>query len=58
MAKNVLGVKLYNVKEVAELLGVTPETARNYIKDGRLNAKKIGVRYYVSEERLKAFLVE
>lgn len=56
--KTVLGVKLYNVKEVAELLGVTPETARNYIKDGKLNAKKIGVRYYVSEERLKAFLVE
>lgn len=57
MPKAVLGVKLYNTTEVAELLGVTKETARKYISDGRIKAKKIGTRYYVSEEKLKAFLL-
>lgn len=56
MPKVILDVKLFNTQEVAELLGVGVETARNYIAEGRLKAKKIGTRYYVSEEKLKAFL--
>lgn len=57
MPKVILDVKLYNAQEVAELLGISVETARNYISDGRLKAKKIGTRYYVSEEKLKEFLL-
>lgn len=57
MPKNVVGVKLFNAEELADLLGVTTETARRYIKDGRIKARKIGTRYYVSEPNIKAFLL-
>jgi excisionase family DNA binding protein len=34
--------KLYTIKEVASLLGVTTQTIHNYRKSGHLNALKIG----------------
>ena len=48
-------VVLFGVKEVAELLSVTPRTIMNYIKDGRLRAVKIGGRWRISKDNLKAF---
>lgn len=54
--KEVLGVKLYTLKEVGELLGVQAQTASKYIQQGRLKARTIGGCKYVSEENLKEFL--
>lgn len=56
MPKIVLDVKLYSTVEVAELLGITPQTARTYVTEGKIKGKKIGGKYYVSEEKLLAFL--
>jgi excisionase family DNA binding protein len=35
-------IKMLTVNEVAKLLKVSPRTVRNYIKDGKLKAVKIG----------------
>ena len=54
--KEVLGVKLYSVAEVGELLGVQRPTASKYIQQGKLKARTIGGHKYVSKENLKDFL--
>lgn len=54
--KEVLGVKLYTLKEVGELLGVQAQTASKYIQQGRLKARTIGGCKYVSEDNLRDFL--
>ena len=54
--KQVLGVKLYSLAEVGELLGVQRPTASKYVQQGRLKARTIGGHKYVSEEDLKEFL--
>jgi len=55
--KEVLGVKLYTIAEVGELLGVQRPTASKYIQQGKLKARTIGGYKYVSEESLKEFLL-
>lgn len=54
--KTILGVNLYNLKEVAEMLSVTTTTIHNYIKSDSLDARKIGGRWYVAEETIKLFV--
>jgi excisionase family DNA binding protein len=56
MPKIILDVKLYSLTEAADLLGVTRGTLTKYIANGRLTAKTIGGKKYVSEENLKSFL--
>lgn len=56
MPKIILDVKLYNLQEAANLLGVTRASITKYISSGRLVATLIGGRKYVSEENLKSFL--
>ena len=55
--KEILGIKLYTLKEVGELLGVQPQTASKYVSDGKLKARVIGGIKYVSEDGLKDFLL-
>ncbi len=55
--KEILGIKLYTTTEVGELLGVQPQTISKYVADGRLKARVIGGKKYVSEEGLKEFLL-
>lgn len=55
--KEVLGVKLYTLKEVGELLGVLPVTVSKYIADGKMNAVLIGGRKFVTEESIKEFVL-
>ncbi|MCY0935801.1 helix-turn-helix domain-containing protein [Streptomyces sp. H34-S4] len=42
------GRELYTVGEVAELLGLHVRTVRNYVRDGRLKAVRIGKQYRIS----------
>ncbi|MEU0098827.1 helix-turn-helix domain-containing protein [Streptomyces sp. NPDC006267] len=46
--------ELYSVGEVAELLGLHVRTVRNYVRDGRLRAVRIGRQYRVSKDDLAA----
>lgn len=54
--KEVFGTRLYDMKEVGQLLGVTSQTVAKYIKEGRLSARAIGKRYFVSEDDLRKFV--
>lgn len=49
-------VKAYNVQEAADLLDVSAQTIRAYIKQGKLKAQKAGNKYIITEETLKAFI--
>lgn len=55
--KEVLGVKLYSLKEVGQLLGVQPQTVSKYLQQGKIKARTIGGYKYVSEESIKNFLL-
>ena len=57
MPRIILDVKLYSIKEVSQLLGVTYQTTQKYISDNKIEAQIIGGRKYVSEEKLKSFLL-
>lgn len=54
--KEVLGVKLYTLAEIGELLGVQRPTVSKYINQGKIKARTIGGLKYVSEENLREFL--
>src|SRR5215469_1058762 len=43
---------LYSVEQVAELLGLHVRTVRNYVRDGRLKAVRIGKQYRIAREDL------
>ena len=58
MAKIIEGIKFYTVPEVAEVLQVTPQTVRAYIKQGRLKGQRIGRPILITENNLKEFLQE
>lgn len=42
MSTEIQGNKFYTVQETASLLRVTPQTVRNYIREGRLKGIRIG----------------
>ncbi|MBV9507920.1 MAG: helix-turn-helix domain-containing protein [Acidobacteriia bacterium] len=45
---------LYSVEQVAELLGLHVKTVRNYVREGRLKAVRIGKSYRIAREDLEA----
>ncbi len=57
MPVKIAGIKMYTAKEISEILGVHVVTARKYMAEGRIKAKKIGGnRYLVAEAHLREFL--
>jgi len=50
------GSGLYSVRQVADQLGVHPETVRRLIHDGRLDAVRIGRVLRVHSAALEGFL--
>lgn len=46
---------LYSVEQVAERLGLHARTVRNYVRDGRLPAVRIGKQYRIAHADLEAF---
>ena len=49
-------MKVYDLDEVVELLGLNIQTIRIYIKEGKLKASKVGRKYVVTEDAIKEFL--
>lgn len=54
--REILGVKLYGVEEVAELLGITERTVREYLKRGKMRGQKLAGVWEISEDNLRYFL--
>ena len=51
-------MKPYDVDEAAEYCKCHPETIREHIREGRLNASKPGRKYCITQSALDAFLFE
>lgn len=49
-------IKLYNIKQTAEILGVTTRTLQTYIKNGRIKARKIGRGWKFTEQNINDFI--
>ena len=47
--------ELFSVEQVAVKLGLHVRTVRNYVRDGRLKAVRIGKQYRIAAEDLEAF---
>jgi putative molybdopterin biosynthesis protein len=56
MVTQIENIKFYTVQETAELLRVTPQTIRSYIKQGKLKGKRIGRPILISEANIQEFL--
>jgi excisionase family DNA binding protein len=50
------GTGLYSVRQVADQLGVHPETVRRLIHDGRLDAVRVGRVLRIESSELEGFL--
>lgn len=50
--------KFYTVSEVSSLLRVHWQSVLNYIKNGSLEAVKLGKGYRISEEALNKFIAD
>lgn len=48
MAKKIGSIKMYDSKEVSELIGLTEQSVRMYFRTGKLKGKKIGKNWYIS----------
>ena len=55
MSIQVGDMKLYEVEELAEILGVGLPTIRKCLREGKLKGTKPAKRWYVSEEALKDY---
>ena len=49
-------ITIYNVKEISDILGITQVTIREYIRQGKLRAKKIAGEWRITGESLRDFL--
>jgi excisionase family DNA binding protein len=47
--------ELYSVEQVAERLGLHVRTVRNYVRDGKLPAVRIGKQYRIANSDLESF---
>jgi len=48
----------FTVEDIAEQLGVSVDTVRNWIKQGKLDAYKVGRDYRISREQFEKFMEE
>lgn len=49
-------IKLYTVVEAADLLQVTPQTIRMWIRNKRLKAVRMGRPFFISQKSIDKFL--
>jgi excisionase family DNA binding protein len=56
MATVIEGIKFYTVLETAEVLKVTPQTIRSYIRQGKLRGQRVGRPTLITERSLQEFL--
>jgi len=50
-------IKAYDVQELAKLFDMTPQSVRKFIREGRIKGRKVGTRWYVTEEAIRDYLM-
>ena len=48
-------LKLYSIEELSELLDIQPVTVRKYCRLGRIKARNLAKKWYVSEDSLTEY---
>jgi len=56
MATIIENIKFYTIPEISEVLEVTPQTIRAYIKKGKIKSKRVGRSILITENNLREFL--
>lgn len=56
MPKTIAGRIVYTLDEVAERLGVSERSVREYLRTGRLRGQKYGRSWHITQENLQTFL--
>lgn len=56
MPKEILGVEVYSLQETAEILGVTIQTMRNYVRKGLITPVLICGKKYISTDALREYI--
>lgn len=57
MVKEIAGVKMYNIKDLAESLGLTERTIRGWYQKNKITGGvKLGKEWFISEANLQRFL--
>lgn len=51
-------LRIYTVKEVADLLKVSKMTISRYIQSGKLKSSKLGRMYRITDDDLRKFLAD
>lgn len=51
-----MAVETYTVEQIAEQLGVSVRTIREYVRDGKIKAVKVGNKYIISEDNFRDFV--
>jgi excisionase family DNA binding protein len=46
---------LYDLEELSEKLQVNVRSLRRWIREGKIKAKKVGVKYYITEQSLSEY---
>lgn len=49
-------IKVFDIIDIANMFQVTPQTIRRYIREGKLEANKMGTRWFITDEALKKYL--
>jgi len=49
---------VYAIEDLCEMLGLQARTIRQMLRDGKLTGRKLGKRWYVAEDNLKAFFLQ
>ena len=55
MPKKIGNLTLFSVQDLHEQLGLSKLTIRNYLKNGKLKGRKMGVAWYVTEDALREY---
>ena len=48
-------LKLYDLEELSDKLQVNVRSLRRWIREGKIKAKKLGVKYYITEQNLTEY---
>lgn len=54
--ETIFGIKVYSQKETAIKLKISQLTLKNYTKQGKINAQRIGKRLCYTQENIIAFI--
>ena len=55
MAVKIGDLTLFDVMELSKKFNVNPVTVRDYMRSGRLKGRKIGRKWYLTEEALRDY---